>query len=142
MQCLRLRPAWPALGFITTANPKYDTPRMPRFAAKLLFQFRVDVGGVAGKRRICEERIINFAARSPREALLKAKRRGRKAEYAYDNSDGKPVSFEFVGVMDLMSLGVEAAADVVWYDIVELLLPMERQSKIIPPDAALLRAVR
>ena len=112
---------------------------MPRFAAKLLFQFRVDVGGDPGKRRLCEERIINFSARSSREALHKAKRRGKKGEHSYKNSDGNTVSFEFIGIMDLMSLGVEAEADEVWYDIRERLLPMERRKRIIPADDVLLR---
>src|SRR5436190_18660816 len=111
---------------------------MTRFAAKLLFQFRVDVDGDAGKRRLCEERIINFSARSPSEALQRAKRRGKKGEHAYKNSDGNTVSFEFVGILDLMSLGVEVEADEVWYDIRERLLPMERRHKIIPADQVLL----
>jgi hypothetical protein len=104
-----------------------------------LFQFRVDVDGDPGKRRLCEERIINFSARSPREALQRAKRRGKKGEHSYKNSDGNTVSFEFVGTIDLMSLGVEAEADEVWYDIRERVLPMERRSKIIPADDVLLR---
>ena len=103
---------------------------MPRFAAKLLFQFRVSVNGDVGKRRLCEERIINFSARTPREALQIAKRRGKKGEHSYKNSAGNTVSFEFVGVMDLMSLGVEAEADEVWYDIRVRLLPKERRKKI------------
>jgi Domain of unknown function (DUF4288) len=110
---------------------------MPRFAAKLLFQFRVHIDGDSGKR-LCEERIINFSARSPREALHWAKRRGKKGEHSYKNSDGNTVSFEFVGIMDLISLGIEAEADEVWYDIRERLLPMERRHKIIPADDVLL----
>jgi hypothetical protein len=112
---------------------------MHRFAAKLLFQFRVDVNGDVGKRRLCEERIINFSARSPREALQTAKVRGKRGEHSYKNGDGNKVSFEFVGIMDLMSLGVEAEPDEVWYEIHERLLPMERRSKLIPADDVLLR---
>jgi hypothetical protein len=112
---------------------------MPRYAAKLLFQFRVDVNGGPGKRRLCEERIINFSARSPREALRSAKRRGKKGEHSYKNSDGNTVSFEFVGIMDLMSLGLEADEDEVWYEMGERVLPMERRGKIIPEDNVLLR---
>lgn len=112
---------------------------MTRFAAKLLFQFRVDVNGDSGKRRLCEERIINFLARSSREALRKAKRRGKEGEHSYKNSDGNTVSFEFVGIIDLMSLGLEAEADEVWYEIHERLLPEERRNKIIPADEVLLR---
>jgi hypothetical protein len=112
---------------------------MTRYAAKLLFQFRVEVDGDPGKRRLCEERIINFSARSPREALRRAKRRGKKGEHSYKNSDGNTVAFEFVGIMDLMSLGLEAEADEVWYEIRERMLPMERRGKIIPGDDIMLR---
>jgi hypothetical protein len=114
---------------------------MTRFAAKLLFQFRVDFDGDSGKRRLCEERIINFSARSSREALHKAKCRGKKGEHSYKNSDGNTVAFEFVGILDLMSLGVEAEADEVWYDIRERLLPKERRHEIIPTDEVLLRRI-
>lgn len=111
---------------------------MSRYAAKLLFQFRVEIDDDPGKRRVCEERIINFKARSPCEALRRAKRRGREGEFSYKNSDGNKVSFQFVGIMDLMSLGIEADADEVWYDIRERLMPMEQREKILPKESALL----
>lgn len=114
---------------------------MARYAAKLLFQFRVDVNGDPGKRRICEERIINFSARSSREALRLAKRRAKKSEFSFNNSDENPVTFEFVGILDLMILGSEAEPDEVWYDVRERLLPMERRDKIIPADDVLLRRI-
>jgi hypothetical protein len=111
---------------------------MSRFAAKLLFQFRVNVDGDPGKRRHCEERIINFQARSPRDALKHARRRGRQGEFSYQNTDGNKVSFQFVGVMDLMSLGVEADAEVVWYEFRERLTPMEQRERILPKERDLL----
>ena len=115
---------------------------MSRYAAKLLFQYRVDVDGDTGKRRVCEERIVNFSARSPREALRKAKQRGTKAGHSYQNSDGITVTFELVGIMDLMRLGIETEADEVWYEIRERLLPMERRAKLIPADDVLLRRLK
>ncbi len=111
---------------------------MRRYAAKLLFQFRVVVDGDPGKRRLCEERILNFLARSPREAIQIANRRGKRAEHAYTNSDDHPVRFEFVGLLDVMGLGPEAADDEVWYDIRERLLPMERRERILPSQNDLL----
>jgi hypothetical protein len=110
---------------------------MKRYAAKLLFQFHVAVNGEPGKRRLCEERIINFKARSPREALRLAKGRGKRGEHEYKNTDGNKVSFQFVGVLDLMSL-VECEAEEVWYDTRERLLPMERRTQIVPSERALL----
>lgn len=110
---------------------------MPRYAAKLLFQFRVDVNGDAGKRRTCEERVIHLDARSPRDALTRAKRHGRDEQFSYRNTDGNPVRFQFVGVLDLMAI----RDGEIWYDIRERLLPMERRDEILPGDATLLERV-
>jgi hypothetical protein len=110
---------------------------MKRYAAKLLFQFRVVVDGDSGKRRICEERIITLEAKSARKALALAKRKGRMSQFLYKNSDGNPVHFEFIGVMDLLCLGIECDEDEVWYDIVEHLLPLERKQRFIPPESDL-----
>jgi len=114
---------------------------MKRYAAKLLFQFRVDCDGDPGKRRLCEERIINFRARSAREALRVAKRHGRRDRHSYRNPEGNRVTFEFVGVMDLMSLGAEAGREEVWYEIRERVRPMERRGGILPGDGELLARV-
>lgn len=105
-----------------------------RFSAKLLFQFRVDLGAATGKRRICEERIVTIQARSARAALAVAKRKGRQSEHDYKNGEGNRVYFEFVGVLDLLDLGCECESDEVWYDIIERLSPMERRNKLIPPE--------
>lgn len=110
-----------------------------RFAAKLLFQFRVVIDGNSGKRRICEERIVVFQSRSYKQALVAAKRKGKAAQYRFANDEGIPVYFEFVGVLDLLELGIECGEEEVWYDIVERLQPMERKSKFIPPDSFLTR---
>ena len=109
-----------------------------KFAAKLLFQYRVVVDGESSKRRICEERIINFNARGSRDALRRARRVGKKAEFDDLNSEDNPVFFEFVGVLDLMELGVECEENEVWYDIKEMLTPMERKDKLLPTADKLL----
>ncbi|HET6883578.1 MAG TPA: DUF4288 domain-containing protein [Pirellulales bacterium] len=105
-----------------------------RYAAKLLFQFKVSGAGWQNKRRLCEERIILLSAASARAALTMAKKRGRASQHSYDNSDGNRVNFQFVGVLDLLELGVECDEDEVWYEINERLLPMERKTAIIPPE--------
>lgn len=108
-----------------------------RYAAKLLFQFRVDLGSETGKRRRCEERIVIIHAPSAQRALKGAKQKGRRYEFNYKNSDGNQVFFEFVGILDLIHLGRECEADEVWYDIVERVSPMERREKIVPPEEQL-----
>ena len=108
-----------------------------RFSAKLLFQFRVVVNGDSGKRRSCEERIVLVNAPTARQALTKAKGRGQASQYDYLNDSGNQVFFEFIGVTDLLELGVECDEDEVWYDIVERLLPSERRNKLIPSETEL-----
>lgn len=110
---------------------------MGRYAAKLLFQFRVTTAAGDGKRRTCEERIVLIEASTARKALAQAKRRGKLAQHDYANSEGNAVHFEFVGVLELKGLGVECEDDEVWYDITERLSPMERKAEIIPPDSQL-----
>ena len=109
-----------------------------RFAAKLLFQYRVVVERQSSNRRICEERTIVFEARSKRAALSSARRRGQAGEYAYLNGEGNKVHFEFVGVTDLLCLDCASGQEEVWYEIRTMLKPMERKAAIIPTDAQLL----
>jgi hypothetical protein len=110
---------------------------MVRFAAKLLFQYRVVVGGRSGKRRTCEERIIVLRANSAKNALSQAKRKGSTCERTYANSDGNPVHFEFVGVVDLLALESECDENEVWYDIRTRVLTSERKCSLIPPESRL-----
>jgi hypothetical protein len=112
-----------------------------RFSAKLLFQFRVMVDGSARIRRLCEERIITFTARDARTALIEAKKRGRAAQHSYKNSDGNPVHFELVGILELLCLDLVCHADEVWFEITERVTPMERRDKLIP-DETQLHAIR
>jgi hypothetical protein len=108
---------------------------MKRYSAKLLFQYRFDIGG--GKSDImrrCEERIIVLSARNAETALRKAKTHGRKAEFKGKSESGLPVYFEFIGITDLLELGMECLPEEVWYDFSTRKLPMERKSTIIPPE--------
>ena len=87
--------------------------------------------------RTCEERIVLFYAKTPRAALAEAKRVGKMAEHAYKNDSDADVHFEFVGVMDLLHLGIECDENEVWYDITTRKLPMERAQSILPPESSL-----
>jgi hypothetical protein len=112
-------------------------PKLLRYAAKLLFQFRVIVNGDSGKRRLCEERIVVLEANPAKAALKKAKAKGKSGEHSYKNTDGNKVRFEFIGVMELLELDPACRDDEVWYDIVERVSPSERRDKLIPPEAQL-----
>lgn len=104
-----------------------------RYSAKLLFQYRVETGGGSNKRRTVEERIILIRERTARLALQAALSRGKDSEHSYNNDSDGIVHFEFVGVMDLLHLGDECDKDEVWYDIREMLSPLERSASILPP---------
>ena len=108
-----------------------------RFAAKLLFQFRVVIDGDSGMRRLCESQIIHFKAEDAKEALREAKKRARKRQHAYENSDGNTVRFEFIGVEELLCLDPGCKPDEVWYDIHERLRPMERRAILLPTQKQL-----
>jgi hypothetical protein len=81
--------------------------------------------------------MIVFRATSAAEALKQAKRRGRDDEFKYKNSDGNTVYFEFVGVLELARLGIECGPDEVWYQISDMMMPMERRGTILPPESRL-----
>ncbi len=119
-------------------SKRHDTTKKRasgKYAAKLLFQFRVMVDGSPGVRRTCEERIVTFSSTHGQAALHEAKRRGRAAQFRYKNSDGNPVHFEFVGVLELLRLDSDSESDEVWYDITERVRPMERRASIIPLES-------
>jgi hypothetical protein len=115
------------------------SPTVSRYAAKLLFQFRVMVGQDAGVRRLCEERLIVLRAKSAKEAIKTAKKRAKAAEHHYKNSEGNHVYFEWVGIRDMIGLGSECDDDEVWYDIGEKIRPMERAATLTLSDADLQR---
>ena len=103
-----------------------------QYAAKLLFQFRVVTSGSSNRRRLCEERIVLLRARNASAAVAKAKSIGARAQHKYKNDSGGLVNFEFVGILDLMTLGSECEKGEVWYELGERLEPKERAKQILP----------
>ncbi len=84
---------------------------MHRFSAKLLFQFRVDINGDPANAVFAKNGIVVFQAKNAHIALKMSQRRGKHAEYSYSNDDGNTVYFEFIGIMDLLELGIECDDD-------------------------------
>ena len=101
---------------------------MARYAAKLLFDWNPDP--ITGGRvmRISEERILVFSARSARASLVKAKRLGREAELRYDSGH----RLRFVGILQLMELGVECAEGEVWWELRRRRRAKERAKALLP----------
>ncbi|PTU29149.1 DUF4288 domain-containing protein [Stenotrophobium rhamnosiphilum] len=103
-----------------------------RYAAKLLFQFRIVTSGRTNKVRDIEERIIICAQENAELAYKYSKSYGIESEYHYKNDSGGKVFFEFIGVIDLLHLGNETTKEEVWYDIRRAVNPMERRKKLVP----------
>ena len=106
---------------------------MARYAAKLLFDWNPDP--VTGSRvtRLSEERIIVFAVRSARAAVERAKRLGRQGELRYDGG----LRLRFVGILQLMELGVECAEGEVWWEFRRRRRAKERAKALLPAEKAL-----
>ncbi len=102
---------------------------MTRYAAKLLYQWNAMPGGRASSRRVCEERIVNFRAASPRGALAKAKSIGKRGGF---RSGG--VRFQFVGILQLMELRVECGPGEAWWELSYRMQPFERRGRILPRE--------
>lgn len=107
---------------------------MERFFAKLLFQFRKTKKGKEQKRRLCEERIITILAKSDEDAYKKAVAYGKKSAFIDDRGHFR-ASFEFIGILDMDSLFDKEGGDIeeVYWNIIEMVEPMERKDKIVPP---------
>ena len=106
---------------------------MARYAVKLLFDWNPDP--VTGSRvmRLTEERIIVFAARSARAAIKRAKRLGRQGELRYDGG----LRLRFVGVLQLMELGVECGEGEVWWEFRRRQRAKERATALVPAEKSL-----
>ena|SRR2546426_349742 len=102
---------------------------MTRYAAKLLFQWNAMPGGRASSRRVCEERIINFRAATPRAALAKAKSIGKRGSFRSGT-----IRFQFVGILQLMELGFESGPAEAWWELSYRMRPLERRGSILPRE--------
>ncbi len=103
-----------------------------RYAAWILFQFRVEENGISNKRRICEEKIYHIKAQNPNDAYNKGVKIGKEEEFCYEEQS-KIVYYEFIGIIDLIELFEIEDKNVVWDRFIEKIQPMENRDKIIPP---------
>jgi hypothetical protein len=110
---------------------------MARYAAKLLLDWNPDP--ITGGRvmRLSEERIVVFPARSARAALVKAKRLGREAELRYDSGH----RLRFVGILQLMELGVACGEEEVWWELRRRRRTKERAKALLLPSGISWRSV-
>ncbi len=104
---------------------------LTKFAALLLFQFRVVKNGKSNKKRICEERIIHLYSETPEIAFHRAQEKGNYEEFDYED-DGCHIFFEFVGIVELVDLAVINSDEEVWSRLIEKVCPIERKDQLIP----------
>ncbi len=106
---------------------------MARYSAKLLFDWHPDP--ITGSRvtRLSEERIVVFPARSPGGSVKRAKRLGKQAELRYDSGH----RLRFVGILQLMELGVECAEEEVWWEFRRRRRAKERARTLVPAENSL-----
>src|SRR5262247_4924224 len=100
---------------------------MAQYAAKLLFDWYPDPVTGSYVKRLSEERIVVFPARSARASVERAKRLGKRAELRFDSGH----RLRFVGILQLMELGVECAEGEVWWELRRRYQAKERARKLL-----------
>jgi hypothetical protein len=126
---------------MTSKPPKKPEP-LRRYAAKMLWQFRVSKGVQSKRKRLCEERIVMFKARGREDAYRKAVRYGKQDQTWWWLDEAKDVkcTVEFIGVLELDELWSYIEKEEfheTWYELKDLWMPMERKEKLVPPKKAL-----
>jgi len=113
---------------------------MKRYSVTLLFQFRFHEDTHKRKKRLCESRTIIVYAKNAFFALKKAKKYGKQEEFTATNDAGQNYSLEFIGITDMLRLGIECGEEEVWYHFKNMIEPMERKDKITLSDDEVLRS--
>ena len=103
---------------------------MIRYAANLLFEFRIKEA--QSTRPLCEKRIVVFRASGARDAIRRAKRRGKQSELSYPNADDQTVQIRFLGLIDVISLD-GSDEDEAYYSLRRIANPARQ----VRPDAQL-----
>lgn len=94
--------------------------------------FEYGVNGHRQARPLCEKRIVVLEARSPREAVRKAKQYGKRQELSYRNADGQMFRIRFLGLVDLLELEYVGPNEVYY-----ALFRTSRPDRHVRPDSKL-----
>jgi len=78
--------------------------------------------------RLTEERIVVFEARSARASIERAQRLGKQGQVRYRSGH----RLRFVGVLQLMELGLECAEGEVWWEFRRRRRAKERAKVLLP----------
>lgn len=102
------------------------------FAAKLLFIWSPDPVTGSRVKRLCEERILAFRARSAADAVRKAKSLGRSGQIRFESGH----HLQFAGVLQCMELNSHDQGEV-WWEFRRRSNPEVWAKKALPRDAEL-----
>ena len=105
---------------------------MPRYSAKLLFIWDPDPVTGSRRRRLCEERILVFRSRGPRDAVRKAKALGKENEIRCDSGH----RLRFAGVLQCMAIEW-LDPDEVWWEYQRRDNPERWARRTVPPESRL-----
>jgi len=111
-----------------------------RYSAKLLFQYRLEEADTEMRR--CEESTVVVKAETAKDAIRQLKKQGKARQFRYVSTEQRRIRFEFVGIMDILRLGMECEANEVWYSVYTRKQPMERRSTLVRTDSQLLERGR
>jgi len=107
---------------------------MKRFASKLLFDWYPDPVTGSRFKRLFEERIVVFEAKSANAAVAMAKRLGERSEVRYESGH----RLRFVGLLQLMELGTECAEGEVWWEFRRRRMTLgQAKATLLPTNRAL-----
>lgn len=104
-----------------------------RYAGKLLFQY-IAPHESPDSLLVIEERTLVLKAASAGKALKAFRARGTEGAFSFVNNYGVKMKFQFVGVLEMISLGIESDDDEVWYVIRKMKGPRNR----VPASSELL----
>jgi len=103
-----------------------------RYSAKLLFIWNPDPVTDSRRRRLCEERIVLFNARSAHYAVRKAKALGRESEVIFDSGH----RLSFAGILQCMELDITSPEEA-WWEFRRQSNPEVWVRRVIPAESAL-----
>ena len=112
------------------------------YATGILTQCRVTINGKNNKIRPCSIEVCLLMAKSDRDALRLAKKRGKSKEVSYENSDGNMVHVEFIGITHLNDITFETQFDEICIWSGDLLNPMERKAILTMSDEKLIEQLK
>lgn len=104
---------------------------MRRFSASLVFVYSQATDGVM---RLMERRIVSVEAASAEEAYAAVMQLGKDGEVRKDRRTGTNFSLDFMGVQEMIELGLEASPHEVWHELSRVKWPLVSKNAVRRKD--------